>query len=86
MFIAKLDCYIAGEFFPTARVLIGYFQIARNLLTTTIAMHCGGKNRRHLRCRNIMRSRGSAVKNKGSSLNFNINIIVRVYFHLKKKS
>ena len=28
MFIAKLDCYIAREFFPTARALIGYFQVA----------------------------------------------------------
>ena len=31
MFIAKLDCYIAGEFFPTARALFGYFQVAWNL-------------------------------------------------------
>ena len=28
MFIAKLDCYIAGEFFPTARALIGNFQVS----------------------------------------------------------
>jgi len=31
MFIAKLDCYIAGEFLPTARALIGYFQVSWNL-------------------------------------------------------
>ena len=28
MFIAKLDCYIAREFFPTSRALIGYLQVS----------------------------------------------------------
>ena len=41
-------------------------------MRTAIAVHCGGKNRRHLICRNIMRSRGCAVQNKGSTLNLNI--------------
>ena len=41
-------------------------------MRTAIAVHCGEKNRRHLRCRNIMRSRGCEVQNKGSTLNLNI--------------
>ena len=26
-FLYKLDCYIAGFFFPAARALIGYFEV-----------------------------------------------------------
>ena len=41
MFIAKLDCYIAGEFFPTARALVCYFQVARNLTRWCAHCDCG---------------------------------------------
>ena len=56
MFIAKLDCYIAGEFFPTSRALISYLQVSWNLTMKLFS-------RQNLWEGNIVKS----IKSKGNS-------------------
>ena len=68
-----LSFFLFSDMKPGSYQIGGIIIANKSLSSAKAAFVCSfrgsGKNRRHLGCRNIMRSRGCAVQNKGITLN-----------------
>ena len=53
---------------PICRIVIANKSFSSAKAALICSLRASGKNRRHLGCRNVMRSRGCAVQNKGITL------------------
>ena len=54
---------------PIGGIIIANKSFSAAKAAFVCCFRASGKNHRHLRCRNVMRSRGCAVQNKGLTLN-----------------